>query len=135
MPCHRRAIECLGEHKGSNAVLAFDEFDEAFEKSTLQSKKSLLIDDALSSSSSDVIEDIQDFDDIEDDDEDTVKPTVIATRTYDVYLTYDKYYRTPRLWLAGRSENGASLTFSETMEDINSDYVNFTVFCHSLICI
>lgn len=29
---------------------------------------------------------------------------ILQTRTYDLYVTYDKYYQTPRLWLFGYSE-------------------------------
>ena len=30
---------------------------------------------------------------------------ILATRTYDLNITYDKYYQTPRLWLFGYDEN------------------------------
>lgn len=30
--------------------------------------------------------------------------TVLQTRTYDLNITYDKYYQTPRLWLFGYDE-------------------------------
>jgi len=29
---------------------------------------------------------------------------IIQTRTYDLHITYDKYYQTPRLWLFGYDE-------------------------------
>nr|XP_020640634.1 ubiquitin-like-conjugating enzyme ATG3 [Pogona vitticeps] len=29
---------------------------------------------------------------------------ILQTRTYDLYITYDKYYQTPRLWLFGGDE-------------------------------
>nr|KAG5701454.1 hypothetical protein BaRGS_032786 [Batillaria attramentaria] len=29
---------------------------------------------------------------------------IIQTRTYDLHITYDKYYQTPRLWLMGYDE-------------------------------
>lgn len=29
---------------------------------------------------------------------------IVETRTYDLFITYDKYYQTPRLWLAGYNE-------------------------------
>lgn len=36
------------------------------------------------------------------------------TRTYDLNITYDKYYQTPRLWLFGYDEvRTQSLTFEE----------------------
>ena len=30
---------------------------------------------------------------------------IVCTRTYDLNITYDKYYQTPRLWLTGYNEN------------------------------
>jgi ubiquitin-like-conjugating enzyme ATG3 len=29
---------------------------------------------------------------------------ILQTRTYDLHITYDKYYQTPRLWLCGYDE-------------------------------
>lgn len=29
---------------------------------------------------------------------------IVPTRTYDLNITYDKYYQTPRLWLFGYDE-------------------------------
>jgi len=29
---------------------------------------------------------------------------ILRTRTYDLHITYDKFYQTPRLWLYGYSE-------------------------------
>ncbi len=29
---------------------------------------------------------------------------ILQTRTYDLNITYDKYYQTPRLWLYGYDE-------------------------------
>lgn len=34
---------------------------------------------------------------------------ILQTRTYDLNITYDKYYQTPRLWLFGYDEVGARL--------------------------
>lgn len=30
--------------------------------------------------------------------------SVVRTRTYDLHITYDKYYQTPRLWVVGYNE-------------------------------
>lgn len=43
---------------------------------------------------------------------------VVKTRTYDLYITYDKYYQTPRLWLVGYDEHNKPLTIEEMYEDI-----------------
>ena len=34
------------------------------------------------------------------------EPDNDEVRVYDVYITYDKYYLTPRLWLSAKSEDG-----------------------------
>ena len=35
------------------------------------------------------------------------------TRRYDIYLTYDKYYQTPRVFLSGSDENGQPYTLNK----------------------
>mmetsp|Transcript_4294 Transcript_4294/g.4813 ORF Transcript_4294/g.4813 Transcript_4294/m.4813 type:complete len:389 (+) Transcript_4294:60-1226(+) len=53
--------------------------------------------------------------------------TILKTRTYDLSITYDKYYQVPRIWMVGRNENDQPLTGSQMMEDVISDYANKTV--------
>lgn len=36
---------------------------------------------------------------------------IIRTRTYDLHITYDKYYQTPRLWLFGYDEVNCIIIF------------------------
>jgi len=85
--------------------------------------------------SEDDIPDIEDFDDnnlVAEDagalpagaDEDD---NVMKTRTYDLYITYDQYHQTPKVYLQGYSEDGQILTPEQTFEDIASDYVHKTV--------
>jgi ubiquitin-like-conjugating enzyme ATG3 len=38
---------------------------------------------------------------------------LVRTRRYDVTITYDNYYRTPRIWLFGFDENGTALSTAE----------------------
>lgn len=79
---------------------------------------------------------------------------ILQTRTYDLYITYDKYYQTPRLWLFGYDEVRISresdftkrlcllkkkglccgshqdrqpLTVEQMYEDISQDHVKKTV--------
>ncbi|XP_044750488.1 ubiquitin-like-conjugating enzyme ATG3 [Coccinella septempunctata] len=52
---------------------------------------------------------------------------IIHTRTYDLHITYDKYYQTPRLWLTGYDEKQKPLTVEELYQDISSDYAMKTV--------
>ncbi|KAG6812708.1 hypothetical protein H0H92_001212 [Tricholoma furcatifolium] len=63
------------------------------------------------------------------------KGNLLQVRTYDVMITYDKYYQTPRVWLIGYDENGTPLTPSQIFQDISADHANKTVtiepFIHS----
>mmetsp|Transcript_23825 Transcript_23825/g.69781 ORF Transcript_23825/g.69781 Transcript_23825/m.69781 type:complete len:329 (-) Transcript_23825:49-1035(-) len=52
---------------------------------------------------------------------------LLKTRTYDITITYDKYYQTPRFWLFGYSEEGQPLSNQQVFEDIMPDYVKRTV--------
>lgn len=81
------------------------------------------------------------------------KGNLLQVRTYDVMITYDKYYQTPRVWLIGYDEvskipslilktykqatfqNGTPLTPPQIFQDISADHANKTVtieqFIHS----
>lgn len=52
---------------------------------------------------------------------------VIHTRTYDLHITYDKYYQTPRLWVVGYDENRQPLTVEQMYEDVSQDHAKKTV--------
>lgn len=64
----------------------------------------------------------EDFIVVEDNDE-----NIIKTRTYDVSITYDFYYRVPRIWLTGYNESGLPLKEDEIKEDIMLEYIDKTV--------
>lgn len=53
--------------------------------------------------------------------------TILLTRTYDISITYDKYYQTPRIWLFGYDESNAPLSSDDMSEDIMQDYLHQTV--------
>lgn len=52
---------------------------------------------------------------------------ILRTRTYDLHITYDKYYQTPRLWLSGYDENRKPLTVDQMYEDVSQDHAKKTV--------
>lgn len=53
---------------------------------------------------------------------------LLKVRRYDVSLTYDNYYRTPRVWLFGYDENnGSPLEPTAIFEDVMTDYAKRTV--------
>lgn len=47
--------------------------------------------------------------------------------TYDLSLTYDKYYQTPRVWLFGYDEHRRPLTSTQVFQDISQDHAKKTV--------
>lgn len=52
---------------------------------------------------------------------------ILKTRTYDLHITYDKYYQTPRLWLFGYDENRKPLTEEQMYDDVSQDHAKKTV--------
>ena len=52
---------------------------------------------------------------------------IVRTRTYDITITYDKFYRTPRVWLFGYDEHRRPLTTAQIMEDVSADHAGKTV--------
>ena len=56
-----------------------------------------------------------------------VDDDIVKSRTYDVTVTYDYYYRVPRMWLIGYSEEGNPLSDKEVKEDIMLEYIDKTV--------
>jgi ubiquitin-like-conjugating enzyme ATG3 len=51
----------------------------------------------------------------------------VKTRSYDLSITYDKYYQVPRLWLFGYDADGRPLTQDQVKEDVLSEYADKTV--------
>jgi ubiquitin-like-conjugating enzyme ATG3 len=52
---------------------------------------------------------------------------LVAQRTYDISITYDNYYNTPRMWLFGYNENGRPLETKDVFADISEDHARKTV--------
>jgi ubiquitin-like-conjugating enzyme ATG3 len=54
---------------------------------------------------------------------------IMKVRTYDLSITYDKYYQTPRVWIMGyeSADSSQPLTGEQMFEDVMSDYANRTV--------
>jgi len=60
-------------------------------------------------------------------DKDDDKSGILQTRTYDLHITYDKYYQTPRLWLFGYDETRKALNVEEMYADFSQDHAKKTV--------
>ncbi|KRZ87249.1 Ubiquitin-like-conjugating enzyme ATG3, partial [Trichinella sp. T8] len=57
----------------------------------------------------------------------SVEDNIRRTRTYDLSITYDKYYQVPRMWLFGYDENKTLLTVKEMYEDFSQDHLKKTI--------
>lgn len=78
------------------------------------------------------LDDLPDLDQLalpdDEDESDTLRAhNIVSSRSYDLYITYDKYYRTPRVWLFGWGETGNPLSVKEVWQDISGDHVGKTV--------
>lgn len=76
-------------------------------------------------------EERQENEDEDDEDDDpsmvVIKNNLLSTRTYTIYITYDRYYQTPRMWLNGFAETGNPLQLSEILQDISAEHAKKTV--------
>jgi len=57
----------------------------------------------------------------------TTGDEIVKSRKYDLSITYDNFYKTPRIWLFGFDENGSVLRQEQLFEDIMGDYARKTV--------
>jgi len=82
--------------------------------------------------------DMEEFEDEDVMEDEAAAPTTTASalddnimkvRTYDLSITYDKYYQTPRVWMIGYASSDSSqpLTGEQMFQDVMSDYANRTV--------
>ena len=87
------------------------------------------------------IPDLDDFDpeedEIVDDDNATLDENILKTRTYDLSITYEKYYQTPKVWLFGYDENRKPLKPAQIFTDISAEHAKKTVTidAHPHLCV
>ena len=150
VPCQDRvstmentlAIENMDEDEGdwlvSHIVKQEDrDLEEEFDilDGEGQVMQKLKIEEDLVDDDEDEYADMADFEDENVlEDEAAVSPilhdaegNLMKVRTYDLSITYDKYYQTPRVWMMGYTAESQPLTGKEMFEDVISDYANRTV--------
>ena len=61
---------------------------------------------------------------------------VVRLRTYNLHITYDKYYSVPKFWLIGRDESGQPLQTKQVWGSIISmtDCVGGQQSFHEILC-
>jgi len=145
VPCYKRCKQM--EYRGEELVLDSDdpeggwvdthhgqqkdEVESAVAEMTLEDTPAA----AVEGDDDDEAVDMDDFVDQGGLEEDTNTITVeeakggeiLSTRTYDLNITYDKYYQTPRLWLTGYDENRTAMSVTEMYEDFSADHANKTI--------
>ncbi|XP_038982411.1 autophagy-related protein 3-like isoform X2 [Phoenix dactylifera] len=121
-----------------------DEEDNLPSMDTLEISKDRAIRSIPPYFTGEVEEDIPDIGDFEgsdnlvENDPATLQPTyfvthepeddnILRTRTYDVSITYDKYYQTPRVWLTGYDESRMPLQPELVLEDVSQDHAHKTI--------
>ena len=141
--------EVVAEKKLADMSLGGSEDSAAAKESDAAKTDADVVAAATSNDPDDDDDEYADMDDFEDDDiiEDEAAVTspavasansttsadnddnILKVRTYDLSITYDKYYQTPRIWLMGYADDGSSrpLTGEEMMQDVISDYAHRTV--------
>mmetsp|Transcript_10693 Transcript_10693/g.22221 ORF Transcript_10693/g.22221 Transcript_10693/m.22221 type:complete len:321 (+) Transcript_10693:39-1001(+) len=131
------SILAEGEEDDDNIEDDFDILDEDGEVVSEEAKPAAVAASTEAAAADD--DEYGDMDDYEDEDilvdEDVAalpkveeaSSSIIKTRTYDLSITYDKYYQVPRVWMVGRDEDDQPLTSGQMMEDVISDYANKTV--------
>ena len=65
---------------------------------------------------------------LSDDDDEVFHSTtnILKTKTYDISITYDNYYRTPRIWFMGYDKYGYPLSYDKMARDISNEHNNIT---------
>jgi len=154
VPCPRRCQEVqedlveeqvevddeeFGDHEGwCNTFSRSAQIEEALmatENNEIPTLDSLDAEPAVEAKESDgtipTLEDLEEELEEEDDDavvnfEDVQNDDIIRYRTYDISISYDKYYQVPHVWLRGYDEYSNPLTTDQILEDISSDHKNKT---------
>jgi ubiquitin-like-conjugating enzyme ATG3 len=86
-------------------------------------------------------EPVGDMEDFVDEEIDLIEDSAAAKqsdfeklRSYDISITYDKLYATPRVWLFGYSENLQPLSSKQIFMDISDDHAQKTVTMETHPC-
>ncbi|KAL5604416.1 hypothetical protein BROUX41_002388 [Berkeleyomyces rouxiae] len=156
VPCHRRLDDDFAGDAGHEEALIKDgdEFggagsvgkaghddDEGWLRTggmvssqPLKVKEIRTVDDLGNVGDREVVEDDDDIPDMEDEEDDDaiIKDDQIdgkssGRRTYNLYIMYSPFYRTPRMYLSGYLSSGQPLPPQSMMDDIVGDYKDKTV--------
>ncbi|KAF2763583.1 hypothetical protein EJ05DRAFT_496396 [Pseudovirgaria hyperparasitica] len=138
LPCHRRAADLAG-HAGNDETVVGDglggvdgDGDGWLRTGGMGDSEVRKVGEVRTMDDTGKVEDHveeEEIPDMEDEDDDAaiIRDTrESSTRTYNLYITYSRYYHTPRTWLSGYSSSNKPLGKGEIEEDIMGDYRNKT---------
>ena len=144
VPCHRR-LEDIAENASAGETIVHEEGGDpdadgwlrtgggAERETTARVRDVRTLDGSgeVAEKDENLEESIPDMEDEEDDDAIIREPPQAnkkdTLRTYDLYITYTPYYRTPRLYLSGYLSPSEPLPPTAMMDDIMGDYKDKTV--------
>ena len=61
------------------------------------------------------------------DDFKDINKNTVSTKTYDVTITYDNYYRTPKIWFFGYTKIGMPMPYDKMLQDFSENHKKITV--------
>lgn len=146
VPCYKRCKQMEYSSEQEKVIDDWVDTHHFAEKSTEVDDKvsEMTLDDEKNDQEDDEDEEAVDMEDFVEsgmlEDAATVQATtkksnsggeILSTRTYDLNITYDKYYQTPRLWLFGYDESRKPLSVDEMYEDFSADHANKTITIES----
>jgi ubiquitin-like-conjugating enzyme ATG3 len=149
VPCHRRLDDDFAGdagheeaivHDGTGAGAAGGDDDEGWLRTgglsssqPLKAREVRTVDDSGNVGEKADLDD-DDIPDMEDEDDDEAiirdagaQSSNSGRRTYNLYIMYTPYYRTPRIYLSGYNPTGQPLPPQSMMDDIVGDYKDKTV--------
>lgn len=130
VPCEKRANDMSNVELTDDGEWGKVKYENEYGNKSYNSIEDLEVEMVkLKSNDQKVVEDEYGFEDLEDNEDLAAVQggNLVMCRRYTIYITYDNYYRTPRVWLSGISEYGFPLNHHEIFEDIVEEYRNRTV--------
>jgi len=144
VPCHRRLNEDFAGDAGHEEAVVEggkNADDDGWLRTggltssqPLKVKEVRTVDDAGNVGDREIVEEEDDIPDMEDEDDDEaiIKDAdgdgkSSGRRTYNLYIVYSPWYKTPRMYMSGYLPNGQPLPPHLMMDDIVGDYKDKTV--------
>lgn len=129
VPCKGRVKELQQAHRSKEIYLDSDEErdEDVMEGWQLTHQKEEEVEEEIPEILSSSDEEVSGMFEAGEVDQLAAAKNIVSLRTYDLYITYDVYYQTPRVWLFGYDEHGSPLEAKAMFEDISVEHAKKTV--------